>query len=379
MRVAVIVNSLLSMVINCVAFAVCFELPRHNRVKYISSIIGITAALAIVNGMPAVSQIMFRFIPNGVFFLPILFFLKIGNIFQRVFFCFSVITLNRLRTLWAGFIAEFFFPYGSGGYLIIWCVALAVLLVIFAVLIFANGKKLMNDLIIRSGGLGWAFYATYPVTASFGLYYAYFSAGELPLPPQAWAGYYLFHLFVFVGFILLYVSIMTTHKKAAADYEINISRNVIASGRYHYRKMDEMYEKIRVLRHDYKYHLNAARSMIQTGDHDGAGMYLTDVEDQLTACEIPMYCSNSVINALVDGYAERCAKLDIDFDIKLAIPKTLGIPDYDLCIILGNLLENAVEASEKLERGRSIKLAAHSNPPQCIVMVKNSFDGGVNH
>lgn len=162
-------------------------------------------------------------------------------------------------------------------------------------------------------------------------------------------------------------------------YEAEFARKIVSTGRKHYQKMDEMYDKLRVLRHDYKYHLNATRKMLDAGDTAGADQYLTGVEEKLSDYELKKFCSNHVINALVADYAERCAKLNIQFDVNFNMQEFLTIPDYDLCIILGNLLENAVEASEKLECDRMIKLETQSIRNQLLFMIKNNFNGEIHH
>lgn len=160
-------------------------------------------------------------------------------------------------------------------------------------------------------------------------------------------------------------------------YEANFARGIVATGREHYQKMDEIYGRLRVLRHDYKYHLNATRKMLQAGDAQGADAYLTGMEQKLSGYELQHFCTNHVINALVTDYAERCETLNIRFDVSMRMPEPLGIPDYDLCIILGNLLENAVNACEKLEGNRSIKLETKRIQNQLLFMVKNSFNGRI--
>jgi len=160
--------------------------------------------------------------------------------------------------------------------------------------------------------------------------------------------------------------------------------NTIISSRHdYYRKMDEMHGKLRILHHDYKFHLNTVRRMLHSGDSNGADNYLTGVENRLSEYEIPKFCKSPVINALVENYSEHCAEKNIVFETKLTIPDTLGIPDYDMCVILGNLLENAVEACEKLDVNgagsnalkRVIKLETQNTSAQLLIMVKNSFDG----
>ncbi len=162
-------------------------------------------------------------------------------------------------------------------------------------------------------------------------------------------------------------------------YEADFARGIVATGREHYQKMDEMYGRLRILRHDYKYHLNATRKMLQAGDTQGADKYLTVMELKLSGCEVQNFCTNHVINALVADYAERCETLNIRLDVSMSMPESLSIPDYDLCIILGNLLENAVNACEKLEENRSIKLETKRIQNQLLFMVKNSFDGKIHH
>lgn len=162
-------------------------------------------------------------------------------------------------------------------------------------------------------------------------------------------------------------------------YDAEFARGIVATGREHYQKMDEIYGKLRILNHDYKYHLNATRKMLQVGDTQGANKYLTDIEQKLFHYDLQNFCTNHVINALVADYAERCKKMSIPFDVSLNIPEPLSVPDYDLCIILGNLLENAVNACGKLEQNRSIKLESKSIQNQLLFMVKNSFDGNVAH
>ena len=139
--------------------------------------------------------------------------------------------------------------------------------------------------------------------------------------------------------------------------------------------MDKMHDKLLILRHDYKYHLSATREMLLSGDIEGAGKYLTDVENELPGIEIKKYCSNKVIDALLNSYAERCAKQDIKLDIDILILDELKVPNYELCIIIGNLMENAVEACGKISHGRMIKLAARSTNMEFTFMMKNSFDG----
>ena len=72
------------------------------------------------------------------------------------------------------------------------------------------------------------------------------------------------------------------------------------------------------------------------------------------------WCENYAVNTIVCYYAEEARKAGIDFSVRLELPKQLSINEAELCSILGNLLENALEASLRTAPARRrIKLTAY--------------------
>jgi sensor histidine kinase regulating citrate/malate metabolism len=124
--------------------------------------------------------------------------------------------------------------------------------------------------------------------------------------------------------------------------------------------------------------VKAVADMINTSDIEGIKKYLSDTLKQIPDNELHYYCSNPVLNSLLGSYAERCAKLNIKLNILLDLPETLSIPNYELCIIIGNLLENAAEACEKLPEGSGkIDLITKTQNRMLTIMVENTYDGDV--
>jgi sensor histidine kinase regulating citrate/malate metabolism len=162
------------------------------------------------------------------------------------------------------------------------------------------------------------------------------------------------------------------------QYEAEFANSVVSDGQKYHQKMKELYETLNILRHDYKYHIKTIGELINSGDSKAVKQYLTDIEEEIPQNELKQYCSNLVINALLSSYAERCAHNNINYNVKLNLPETLAISNYELSIILGNLLENAIEASQKLDRGAEIELEVRTEYSQIYITVKNIFDGIVN-
>jgi sensor histidine kinase regulating citrate/malate metabolism len=182
-------------------------------------------------------------------------------------------------------------------------------------------------------------------------------------------------LFVYWSFAILCFAIVNTHEKSKQKYEVEIAKEIIASGQNHYEKMNDLLTTLRIMRHDSKYHHNVVLEFLHRGDTDKAIEYLSGQQAELSKHEFINFCDNQVINALLIHYAQRCKELYVDFTFKVAIPKKLTIPDYDMCIIVGNLLENALEASQKLRENRKIMLVMKTHNEQLILRVENNFIG----
>lgn len=157
-------------------------------------------------------------------------------------------------------------------------------------------------------------------------------------------------------------------------YEVEFARNIISTGRMHYKKMNELFNEIRVMRHDYKYHLNIMQELLQRGETEKANNYMEILQSEFQNQKLNYYCDNVVINALISNYAERYEKEGIEFitDIKT---EDFQIPNYDICIVLGNLLENAFEACRELIANKKIRLIIVKQNEQLGIRVENSFNG----
>lgn len=368
--------SLVILAANCAVIFACFPITRKSVFLFSAAVVAITI-LTLTNSLLLHDPLqIFRVIPRGTQYLPSLYLLQKGNFAQKTFFTFSILTMSALTPAWGGYLANCFYTYGTSAHEVAAFVLACLMLTAYVAFMLMRGKWLYQNLFVDSRFRLWAIYSLYPIAAMSALNAMFYADGiSFPAPERSTAAYVLLTLFIFAGFLILCATIINTHEKTRKTAEAEFARSVLSSGREHYQQMDELYEKLRILRHDYKYHLNAARAMLDAGDAKGADEYLTDVEQQIAEYDLRRYCSNTVINALIAGYAERCLLLNIKLDVSIEVPESLSIPDYDLCIIVGNLLENAIEACEKLNRNRVIKIETRNTDAQLLLMVKNSFNG----
>jgi sensor histidine kinase regulating citrate/malate metabolism len=162
-----------------------------------------------------------------------------------------------------------------------------------------------------------------------------------------------------------------------AEHERDLSLEILSSGRNYYTKLTEMNEHLACLRHDYKHQLNTMQKMLESGQREEVQAYLAKLRTTAKDGAIMEYCISPALNALLNNFAERCEREGISLTIEIiSLPQGV-IHDYELCVIVGNLLENAIAACLRTPQGREpfIYLSMRPHEDRYGINVENSFDG----
>jgi len=95
---------------------------------------------------------------------------------------------------------------------------------------------------------------------------------------------------------------------------------------------------------------------------------------------IPFFCENVVVNSILGYYSLKAKEGNIPFCCFCSIPKQLSLSDTDLCIVLGNALENAIEACSIMDNdsARFISNEVMVLNNQLLIKIKNSYNGCLN-
>ncbi|MBC8546551.1 sensor histidine kinase [Clostridiaceae bacterium NSJ-31] len=148
--------------------------------------------------------------------------------------------------------------------------------------------------------------------------------------------------------------------------------------RDHYRQLSSQVDAARAASHDLRHHMRALSAFAEQGDLAKIRAYLQSYEPRLTAQEIETFSNHPLADALLRYFAPAARRAGATFDVLLALPPDLSFPDDELCILLGNLLENAVEACERQQTGRRfIYLRGDTAGGRFRLVLDNSFDGAV--
>lgn len=132
---------------------------------------------------------------------------------------------------------------------------------------------------------------------------------------------------------------------------------------------------LRSLRHDMAGHLNTLAMLLQDDKTAEAKKYLNDLTKYQKEQAAEIFCKNPYMNAVLQNYAAKCRKQHIELTCSIGIGDE-ELPATELCLILNNALENAMEGSLTIPEGeRIIKVQAAVRQNQFLLRVSNRFDG----
>lgn len=113
----------------------------------------------------------------------------------------------------------------------------------------------------------------------------------------------------------------------------------------HYKEVDTMYRQMRMWRHDYRNHIQLMKVLASQGDMAGIQAYLDKLETDLTTVDVPLKTGNPMADAILNSKISLAHARQIPTQVDARIPVKLSMSELDLCCILGNLFDNAMEAS----------------------------------
>ena len=116
----------------------------------------------------------------------------------------------------------------------------------------------------------------------------------------------------------------------------------------HYREVDNMYRQIRGWRHDYRNHIQTMKAYAAAEDWEAIKRYLDLLDQDLTTVDTVIKTGNPMADAILNSKISLARSKGIQVVADACIPVKLKSSEIDLCCILGNLFDNAIEASAKL-------------------------------
>lgn len=151
-------------------------------------------------------------------------------------------------------------------------------------------------------------------------------------------------LSIFVVYSNLLNALDGIRRQAALAEQAGMQEHLLNLQRIQYERLVKQMEETREIRHEIRQHFSVIQAYLDQRDIEGAKAYL-DTYAKTVPTEIHRtFTLNFSLNAVCTHYAEEARRQGIDYDVSLNMPERLPISEPEVCALLGNLLENAVDA-----------------------------------
>ncbi|MCH5288101.1 MAG: GHKL domain-containing protein [Christensenellaceae bacterium] len=145
----------------------------------------------------------------------------------------------------------------------------------------------------------------------------------------------------------------------------------------HYAEVENMYNQIRGWRHDYRNHIQVMKAYAAAGDMDAIRQYLDMLDTDLNTVDTVVKTGNAMADAILNSKISLAQSRGITVLCDAHIPVRLKMSELDLCCIIGNLFDNAIDASLPLpESQRLIRVYMDMKGTQLYISFTNFTAAG---
>ena len=169
---------------------------------------------------------------------------------------------------------------------------------------------------------------------------------------------------------------MSALREERAAHYVEYQQTQAIRARIH--EAERFYTSIRRLKHEMRGHLTNIKGLARSGEYASLDDYIAKMDESMSDFELTLQTGNPVTDVIVNDTRQRSLDLGIRFQVDFHYPELGAYDAFDMGIILQNLLQNAMEACEKVSEGeRFIVLTGKRKGRFFLIEVKNSFVGEV--
>lgn len=188
--------------------------------------------------------------------------------------------------------------------------------------------------------------------------------------------YVFFALLVNGGGLLIYTLVASLINEHVDNDRLKEQEMQVMIKQKQFETLQERIDEARTAKHDMRQHLHMISAFVEDEKYDELKDYISSFRKSIPENITISYCEHYGINALLQYFAGLARENGIAFSANMELPAEIAIPDDVLAVLLGNLLENAVEACEK-ERKPVIRIRGQMQGNSVFFKIVNTFTGKV--
>lgn len=196
--------------------------------------------------------------------------------------------------------------------------------------------------------------------------------GVLTVNEDSSYDYLIALILLFINFLNFYI-----YNLEQESFKAQHKLKLIETSNYAYQNqikiMNESQQKIRFLRHDFYRHINKLKNLSEENDVQSIKQYLNEMEDAVVVKKKYSKTGNDDVDSLLNYELSLAAEFGAEIIYDVNLPEKLNISSFDITIILGNLMDNAIEALRNSEK-KLLKVNIQFNKGIIRIDIENSYD-----
>lgn len=183
-------------------------------------------------------------------------------------------------------------------------------------------------------------------------------------------------MFYFI-FVILYYSEM--QKRNNAEKESILMAVQVNQSQKEFATFRELQEKASIYRHDMRHHLALIEGYLTDGAIQKAMDYIHHTQSDIDSITPVNYCRNNTVNLIFSSFTARANAAGVTLSIDVNVPPDLKLSETDLCTLLSNGLENAINAAAQTEADllRIVRVNCTTNKENLLIFIENYYTGEV--
>lgn len=182
------------------------------------------------------------------------------------------------------------------------------------------------------------------------------------------------------AYILILLTFAQIKRRVEMEYDNQAAEIQINAAMEKIDQMKELHDQTAIYRHDLRHHVQMIHSYLSEHEYEKTEHYLKQIQTELDETPATEYCKNRSINLILSAYAQKAKKEGAEFLVNADIPEELHISEKDMCVILSNALENAVNAVCKITDGgqKTISLECKTKNKRLAFALSNTYRGEIS-
>lgn len=174
-------------------------------------------------------------------------------------------------------------------------------------------------------------------------------------------------LVLVIGIVLLRIVLSRQFIRILEQYQNDLTNRQC-------EEINNSYRELRGWRHDYKNHMQVLKIHVENKEWEPAIAYISQMNEDLSKIDHVIKTGNVMADAVINSKVSLAKSRKIRLNVTASIPEQLPLSDVELCVIFGNLMDNAIEACEKIadQEERFIRIYIGLFKKQFYISITNS-------